>query len=275
MMTRRVAGAGFVCVLLAAAALPLLAQPGDEPTEPGAAEQDEERVRIEWADDLRREGDIYYLERDTRPVVLAHKDIKLYCDKAVYNHDENTAHAEGNPRVEDPNTTITGRYVEADFDAEIAIITENVKVVTQRKKEKPEGAEGEEASDEDKEPEKLEDYWEKKTVITCDRIEYQYNEEVKIGTATSRVKAVQEDKTVYADKAVYEELKDIVTLTGDVRLITEKGDEFRCPRVVISVEEDWFQAENIVGVAKRRDNEEGQGQEEQPSPTEEGQAEEQ
>jgi len=28
-------------------------------------------------------------------------------------------------------------------------------------------------------------------------------------------------------------------------------------------------------VAKRRDNEEGQGQEEQPSPTEEGQAEEQ
>jgi lipopolysaccharide assembly outer membrane protein LptD (OstA) len=247
-----------LAALLAAACWVLWAQETETAEEVGGPEQDEDSVRIE-ADDLRREGDIYYLERRERPVVLAHKDIKLYCDKAVYNREQDTAHAEGNPKVQDPNTTITGDYIDADFGKEIAVISENVTVVTQRKKEKAETEEaGEEeaAADEDEEPKRLKDYWEKKTVITCDKIEYQYNEDVKIATATSRVKAVQEDKTAYADKAVYEELKDIITLTGDVRVTTDKGDEFRSPHVVISVEEDWIQAKDAVGLTIRRDKEE-------------------
>ena len=68
---------------------------------------------------------------------------------------------------------------------------------------------------------------------------------------------MQEDKTCYADQAVYEELKDTITLTGDVRVLTDKGDEFRCPRAVISVEEDWIRAEQVTGVGKRRPEESG------------------
>jgi len=275
MITKRILSRAALGLLLAAACWTLWAQDTEQQREPGGLETEEDTVRYQ-GDELRREGDMWYLQGN---VVFSHKDIKLYCEKAAYNDEENTARAEGSPKVQDPNTTITGNYIDVDFDEEVAVITENVTAVTQRKQNAPEGAK-EASSDEDEEPERLEDYWEKKTVITCDKIVYQYNEDVKTATATCRtatcrVKAVQEDKTVYADKAVYEELEDIITLTGDVRLVTDKGDEFRCPRVVISVEEDWFQAEAVVGVAKRREKEEGQGQEEQPSPPEEGQAEEQ
>ncbi len=230
-----------------------------EPEEPGGIVEDEDRARIEWADDLRYDPveAMYYL---TGNVVFSHQDIKLYCDEAVYDYDENSAVATGNPRVETPETTMTGDVIEADFDDEVAVIAGSVTAITQRKKEG--GEEGEEAEEEDGEPRRLEDYWEKKTTITCDRIVYEYAEEVRRATATERVKAVQEDKTAYADKAVYEENRDLITLTGDVRVLTERGDEFRCPKAVISVEEDWIRAEHVTGVGKRREDEEEQPAEE-------------
>lgn len=229
-----------------------------EAEETGGLAEDEDRARIESADLLRydpTEG-MYYL---TGNVVFSHRDIKLYCDEAVYDYDENSAEAKGNPRIVGEDTTITGTVVEADFDDEIATVADHVTIVTQRKREN-----GEQQTDEGgsngEEPRHIEDYWEKLTTITCDRIVYEYAEDVKRGTATGRVKAVQEDKTCYADQAVYEELKDLITLTGDVRVLTDKGDEFRAPKAVISVEEDWIRAEQVTGVGKRRPEENGGGE---------------
>ena len=164
----------------------------------------------------------------TGHVVFSHRDIKLYCDEAVYDYDENSAVAKGNPRIVSKDTTITGTLVEVDFDNEVAGITGSVTMITQRKRE-----DGDRQTDQngspDEEPRHLEEYWEKLTTITCEKIVYEYAEDVKRGTATGRIKAVQEDKTCYADQAVYEELKDTITLTGNVRVLTDKGDEFRCP----------------------------------------------
>ncbi|HCA48095.1 MAG TPA: hypothetical protein DEP45_12330 [Armatimonadetes bacterium] len=84
---------------------------------------------------------------------------------------------------------------------------------------------------------------------------YEYADTIERTTATGRVKAVQEDKTVYANQAVYEEKPEIITLTGDVRIITDKGDELRCPSAVISISEDWIRAENVQVVGKRRQSE--------------------
>jgi putative transposase len=67
-----------------------------------------------------------------------------------------------------------------------------------------------------------------KTTITCERVEYYYNDSVKKMIATPRVKMVQEDKTVWANTAVFEDIPRLVTLTGDVVLTTDKGDEIRC-----------------------------------------------
>lgn len=230
-----------------------------EPEEAGGVKEDEDRARIESADHLRYDATegMYYL---TGNVVFSHKDIKLYCDEAVYDYDNNQAVAKGNPRVVNPDTTVTGDIIEANFDDEIATISGNVTAVTQRKKEGAEEQQPAEGEEKDEEvPRNFDELREKKTTITCPKVVYKYNEDVKTVHATGRIKAVQEDKTLYADEALYEELKDIITLTGDVRVITERGDEFRCPKAVISVEEDWLQAENITGVGVRREDEENGG----------------
>ncbi len=252
--------------LLAGAAWPQEAV--DE--EAGGLQEDEDRARIEWADDLRydpAEG-MYHL---TGNVVFSHQDITLYCDEATYDYDENSAVATGNPRIESEDTTITGTVIEADFDDEVATIADNVTIVTQRRR-----PEGEEPPPEDEEPRDLEEYRYKKTTITCERIVYEYNEDIKRATLTGRIKAVQEDKTAYADQAVYEELEDIITLTGHVRVVTDHGDEFRCPKAVISVEEDWIRAEQVTGVGRRRpeENEGAQAPAEEAPPTEEAPTEE-
>ena len=243
-------------MLMALIVLPLMPALAQEPEEPEGITEDEDRARIESADHLRYdpvEG-MYYLDGN---VVFSHKEIKLYCDEAVYDYDANSAVAKGNPRVVDPETTITGDLIEANFYDEVATITGNVTAVTQKQQDSTEQpAESEEETDEDAPPRDLEELWEDQTTITCEKIVYQYGEDVEVVTATGRVKAVQEDKTAYADTAVYEEKKDLITLTGDVRIVTDRGDEFRCPRAVISTEEDWIQAEQVTGVGRRRDHDE-------------------
>lgn len=253
-MRDKSAWAWLLAVMLAAAPAALWSQ---QPEEAEGLEQDENRARIESADLLRYDAaqGMYYL---TGNVVIVHKDIKLYCDKATYDYDHNSAVAEGNPRIVHPDITVTGDIIEANFDDEVATISGNVIAVTQRKRrnDTPQQPEGEKKESEV--PRDLDELRDKLTTITCTKVVYRYNEQVKTVHATGRIKAVQEDKTLYADEALYEELKDIVTLTGDVRVVTEKGDEFRCPKAVISVEEDWLQAENIRGVGVRREEDQQQ-----------------
>ncbi len=235
--------------------------------EPGGLVEDEDRARIESADHLRYDPDeaMYYLDGN---VVFSHKEIKLYCDEAVYDYDNNSAVAQGNPKIVEPETTVTGDLIEADFDAEVATIAGNVTAVTQKK---PEGAE-EPAPEDDRgdegPPRSFEELHEKKTTITCQKIVHEYADEVEVTTATDRVKAVQEDKTVYADKAVHEQKKDLITLTGDVRVLTDRGDELRSPRVVISTEEDWIRAENVQVVGKRREDSDNADADEADQPAE-------
>lgn len=265
-------------------------QPSEQRDEPAVAdeqpetsvaeepvEEEKDVVRIEWADQLRwdsREKTAHL----SGNVVFAHEDVKLYCDEAWYNDEEETARAVGHLKIVDPDTTIVGDLITADFDEEKMVITGNVRMVTQKKKkrsseeskpeeeqparavESSESAEAttasEEESGEEEEPEKLKDYWEKKTTITCQKIVYYYADDVKKALIYGPLKAIQEDKTAWADEAVYEDLEDKITLTGNVRIVTDEGDELRCPKAVIAIEEDWIRAENITGFWLRRKKEE-------------------
>lgn len=253
----------LMTLLSALACLALTAAFAQEPDEPGGLVEDENRARIEQADHLRYDPAeaMYYLDGN---VVFSHKEIKLHCDEAVYDYDNNSAVATGNPKVVDPETTITGDVIEADFEAEVATIVDNVTAVTQKRPEEGEEPAPEAEGDEEP-PRNFEELREKRTTITCEKIVHEYADEVQRTTATGRVKAVQEDKTVYADKAVNEEKENLITLTGDVRVLTDKGDELRSPRVVISTEEDWIRAENVQVVGTRREN---SGSEEDTEPDE-------
>jgi len=239
-------------------------------------DDEDERVRLEWADSMFRDkaAHTYYLKGNVR---FSHKDVVLYCDEAEYYDEDHpdkpdTAKCVGNLKIVDPEATITGDLIAVDFDAKLAVITANVRIVAQKKDEEEEAtsseAQGEEKpaeekggepgdkKEEDKEPERLEDYAEKLTTITCEKVEYYYDDDVKKGIATGNVKAVQEDKTAWADQAVYERIPDEITLTGNVRLKTDEGDEFHSPTAVISIEEDWIRAENVSGITFHREEEE-------------------
>ena len=206
-------------------------------------EEDEDIVKVEHAAlveyDAARE--LYYLSGN---VIFSHQDVKMYCDEAWYNEADDTARATGHLKIVDPEATITGDLCTADFDAEVATVTGNVTMVTQKKKKESEG--------EEEKPSKFDEYREKKTTITCPKIVYEYGDDVKKANIFGRVKTVQEDKTAWADHAVYEELADIITLTGNVLVRTEKGEEFRSPEVVIATEDEWMKARDVTGITFRK-----------------------
>lgn len=223
-------------------------------------EEEDKRVRLENADSLYRDkaAHTYFLAGN---VVFKHKDITLYCDEAEYfdeDHPErpDTAKAVGNLKCVDPEATITGDLIEADFDKKIVVVTGNVRVVAKKKPDKDEDkAEG-------KKKDEWDEYAEKLTTMTCDRIEYYYDDDVKKGIATGHIKVVQEDKTGWCDKAVYERIPDIVTLTGNVRILTEDGDELRTPEATISIDAEWIRTGKVSGITFHRDDEEEEKKEE-------------
>ena len=228
----------------------------------GAAAQDaqsppEDRVTIEHADSFRYDPNTktYHVAGN---VVFTNKDVRLSCDKADYHEDTDTAQATGHLRVTNPDSVITGDLVDADFGKKLAVVTGNVRIVTQKKGkgDRPAPAEADKgAADKakgDQEPEHLADYQQKKTTITCERLEYYYADDVKKMVATPRVKAIQEDKTVWADEGVYEDLTRLITLSGNVVLNTDKGDEMHCTKAVVSMDDDWVQAENMSGITLRK-----------------------
>jgi len=230
---------------------PELQTPSPESEETAAETEADDVVTIEHADLLQYEADkeMYYLSGN---VVFSHQDVKMYCDEAWYDEANDTARVTGHLRIVDPEATITGDIATANFDTEVATVTGNITIVAQRKVE-----EAESSGDEEEKPSKFEEYRRKKTTITCPKIVYEYNDDVKKMTLSGPVKAVQEDKTVWAEAAVYEELTDIITLTGNVRVITKKGEEFRAPEVVIAVEEEWMKARDVSGITfRRRENNE-------------------
>jgi lipopolysaccharide assembly outer membrane protein LptD (OstA) len=250
-----------------------------------ARKEEDQRVRIEHADTLRYNGEtkLYQLRGS---VIFSNKEMKLYCDSADYNEAKDSARATGHLRIVSPDAVCTGDLVEADFARKLIVLTGHVQIIAQRKrankqpggdtqgqvarekggsKTTPVGANGSNkppaASPEaaggkqpaSGEPGTMQDYAEKRTVITCERLEYYYADDVKQMIATPRVKAVQEDKTLWADKAIYDEGPRQITLIDNVLVQTEKGDEMRCTKALISVDEDWMQAENMTGITTRRE----------------------
>ncbi len=239
--------------------------PEANPAAVDAPEDDTDRVQVDHADQLRYDAKEkrYTL---TGHVVFKHKDTTLYCDKATYWEEgdkKDTAVCTGHLRVIDPENDCTGDLINADFNdtREVIVITGSV-VVVHQKKDEPAKAEAPAkpaavpaGKDDGKAPDNLEEYKKKQTVIHCDRVEYYYNEQKKevVATAerTGQVKAVQEDKTVTANKAVYEQIKDVITLTGNVHVTTDKGDEFSFTSAVISVQDNSIEGESAAGVTIR------------------------
>jgi lipopolysaccharide assembly outer membrane protein LptD (OstA) len=182
----------------------------------------------------------------TGNVSFASEDVKLYCDECSYREPEDTASGTGHVRVVDPEATITGDRLEADFKegVELARIIGNVKIVAQAK------------TDEEEADSTSAEYRQKRTTIFTPQIDYYFAEDRKEATLLGPVKAEQEDKTVWADVAHYNGLEDTVRLEDNVRLVMESGTELHTPWVLVHLDTNDFETGPVTGVVVREEDEE-------------------
>ncbi|MCE5218882.1 hypothetical protein LLH03_17850 [bacterium] len=212
------------------------------PRDPSKPADKSQRVRVRNADRARYDSarGMFYLFGN---VLFEDEDeVKLYCDEASYNENDDTAACAGHLKVTDKDNVITGDLINADFDAEIVNIEGNVKIVTTKATKKKEG----EKTSEEK----------RVTTITCDKIVYYYTTGKRRAVATGNLKAVQEDKTVLAPRADYDREKDLITLGDKITIKMENGNEFECTRATIGVSDDTVDMEGITGIFFRDKNKE-------------------
>lgn len=232
--------------------------PADEQASAAATApvEEEKRVELRNADSMFRDkaANTYFLKGN---VIFEHDGVLLYSDEAEYYDEDHpqrpdSAKALGKLKIVDPEATITGDLLEVDFGKKIAIVTGNVRIVAHKNK----GVSAKKTADnKDKMNGKSgdsESISQKRTVITCDRVEYQYGEKVKLATATGNLTAVQDDKTLWAKKAVYSGITDEVDLTGNVRVKTDDGDDFRTETATVHVEDEWIRTGKVTGITFRR-----------------------
>lgn len=277
-----VVGLLVVLASLGVAGVRLAAQgtaPGNVASAPAAGEKtvappatpEKREIRLLHADTLKNDltADTYILGTRAsggQQNTYQSKDVMLYCDSSVYFNQTDSAIGSGHVKIVDPESTLTGERVNADFEKEIIIISGNVVMVTQKKrKEEASGAAGAGGAasvapkaDESKAGEKKDTFAEakyKKTTTTCDRIEYHYADDVRLAYITGPLKAVQEDKTATADAATYREKDGMLDVKGNVRVVTTDGDEYRCASATVGVDDDTLEAQGIEGLLTRKKKE--------------------
>ncbi len=244
-----------------------------EPKELGSTAKKEpekkqkKKVRVNHADRARYDSarGMFYLFRNKTgskgPIEFQDEDMKLICDEAIYDENDDTAACAGNLKITDEESVITGDHINADFDAEIARVEGNVKIVTTETIKKKEG------ETEEKEETRV-------TTIWCDEIEYTYTDGARRAVAKGNLKAVQKDKTVLSPKADFDLEKDIVVLAAPVQITLDNGSQFTTDGATISTAEDWMEMGQIIGFFindrdedKEPEPEEGTGTETPPAET--------
>jgi len=244
----------------ALAAITALGAPAETPSPPAAApsagaqapakagEEKTHDVFLEHADRLRRDektGDVVVVGK---PVVLKHEDGIFTANEIRFNEKTKLGKATGPPAFKDPESSVTSDALEFDLDKRLAVFKGHVTMVVQRKKQPapaPAAAEkgGQKAKEEEK-TESIEAYAGEPTTITCDRLEYYYRE--KRAVAAGNVKAVQKRGTAEAESATFLVNDEVLTVAGNVRMTTDKGETFRCDKITISLKDNWLEAEGQV-----------------------------
>ena len=174
---------------------------------------------------LSLKGNVKFVQGDT--VLLA--------DIVDYEESTRTANASGSLEIHDDQNTITGDLCSMSFKEKKGTLTGSVRMVA-KPKPKPSKAKS------------LKSEWKDEVVITCDKVDYFYEE--KKAVISSAVTIVQKGKTVTADSAIYLGKEEIVQLVGNVKgRDDEKKHTFSAPKVTMSLREDdeWIEAEKATG----------------------------
>ena len=193
-------------------------------------------------------------------VWFKHEDTVLKSDEVTYSKKSDTAVSPGNLRITNPECDITGDKGRVDFKKRLGVIEGNVVMVIKPK----------EAQKKQTDKESIRAKLKKPTTIACPKLEYKYK--AKMATATGGVTFEQEKRSGRADKAVYDQKKELLTLVGNVRGVDEEKQIFTATEVVISLKkgDEWMEAKNASASFKidvEEEHEESKQQSRVPSKT--------
>ncbi|MGQ9456266.1 MAG: LptA/OstA family protein [Armatimonadota bacterium] len=185
-------------------------------------------------------------------VKFVHGDTVVVCDEVHYDQKTGVAVSSGKLQINDPQCDIAADKGWVYFKDRRGVLEGNVSMLLKPKQEEFTKSAGEEGG------ESIREKLTKPTTITCARLEYNYRS--KVATATGGVKLQQNGRTVTAEKLVYDDKNQLVTLVGSVKGIDEEGQTFEAPeKVVISVKKgaEWMEAPNATVTFKVESGEEG------------------
>lgn len=211
-------------------------------------------LKITWKGRARSQNDILKVS----DLQVLDGDTEMNAKSAELDNEQQHVVATGNLLLKDPRAELTGDKLEAWLDEKRALLTGSVRLLVKPKEngdQKPSAAKRLETGTQPPDEEEkftLENVKKYPIVITCDRIEYFYRK--KAASLTGSLKATQtlrngKVRTLTADRAEYDQKKEILTLIGNVRIEFEKG-KLLTPKVVVSVKEgdEWFEADPGSGV---------------------------
>ncbi len=184
------------------------------------------------------------VRRLTKDVVVTQEgeDFILYADELTHYEKQNVAIARPvanqTLRVESRDSTITGKLIRADFDSKTITITQEVLM---RSHGESDGVQA--TADEKKTGRSLRgEVLHKASSLTCDRIDYNYENQQALLTGNIRMR--QGDNFGTCDQIVFDEARNIAHLIGNVKFTNGNKQTFNTPDLTLYIDEDKISAPN-------------------------------
>jgi len=156
-------------------------------------------------------------------VIITQEDITLTAQEADFDVDKKIGQIKGDIKLVQTDITITGETLEAYLNDKRYIFQEKVILVQERK---------------DKE--------EKEDNITWNCSNLEIFADTQDLTATGEVKILKKDYTITAEKAVYNDNEQKITLTGKVRIEEEAGRWITGDKAIFFIDSERLEVEGNV-----------------------------
>jgi len=156
-------------------------------------------------------------------VIITQEDITLTAQEADFDVDKKIGQIKGDIKLVQSDITITGETLEVFLNDKRYIFQEKVKLIQERK---------------DKEDKEDNIIW------NCNNLEI-FTDTQDL-TATGEVKILKKDYIITAEKAVYNDKEQKITLTGKVRIEEEAGRWITGDRAVFYIDSERLEVEGNV-----------------------------
>ena len=156
-------------------------------------------------------------------IVITQEDIVLTAQEADFDVDKKIGQIKGDIKLVQSDITITGENLEAYLNDKRYIFQEKVILIQERK---------------DKE--------EKEDNITWNCNNLEIFTDTQDLTATGEVKILKKDYTITAEKAIYNDKEQKITLTGKIRIEEEGGRWITGDKAVFYIDSERLEVEGNV-----------------------------